>query len=76
MDIETLATRMDKRFDKIEEKQDVTNGRLGKLEGWKKYSEGVSAGQGGSWHLIFGIGGLLIGAGGVVATLALTFGGA
>lgn len=77
MDIETLASRIDKRFDKIEDKQAAADGRIGKLERWKTYSEGVRAGQGGSWHLILGVGGLVIGGGSlVVAVLAVTGGGA
>ncbi len=74
MDIETLATRMDNRFDKIEAKQDVPNKRIGKLEGWKKYSEGVRAGQGGSWHLILGGGGLVIGGGSLLVAVVAVAG--
>lgn len=64
--------RTDLRIDSLTAQVTATNGSVRDLQKWRSYMEGLKAGAGGSWHLLIGASGLIVGAAGVgVAAMTL-----
>lgn len=72
MDTDIFQNEVLARLERIENQARQTNGRVGKLEQWRAYMDGMRAGVGGLWHIVIAtIGGLSGLAGIVIAAIAL-----
>lgn len=67
---DTIIPRMDRleaKVDAVDAQARLTNGRVKSVELWQARWEGVRDGAGASWHVIVAVGGLAVGAVGLVA---------
>ncbi len=58
MDVHELWGLLEPRLERIEQKQDATNGRLGRIELWKARVEGARAAGVTAWSTVLAVGGL------------------
>ena len=59
MDVLELWDLLEPRLERIESKQDLTNGRIGKIELWKARVEGARAAGVTAWTRVLAFGGVV-----------------